>query len=76
MNPRGPGWKPGCLLCAPGSSYDRQCGPDPSHADVEGGPEAHPRLPAPEVTSVTPVIVDVLEMHHSRVVLSGLSARA
>lgn len=45
----------GCFLCTPGSSYDRQCGADLAHADSEGGAQAHPRLPAPEVIAVTPV---------------------
>lgn len=35
--------------CVSGSSYDRQRRSDPSHADSEGGAEAHPRVPAPAV---------------------------
>lgn len=49
--------RPGCCLCAPGSSYDRQCGPDPAHADSEGGAEAHSRLPAPEVIAMKLIII-------------------
>lgn len=41
------------LLLRSGSSYDRQRGPDPAHADSEGGAEAHPRLPAPEVFAMS-----------------------
>lgn len=49
--------QPGCYLCTPGSSYDRQCGPDLTHADSEGGAQAHARLPAPEVITMTPIIM-------------------
>lgn len=39
--------------CVAGSAYDRQCGSDPSHADSEGGAEAHPRVPPPAVSHNT-----------------------
>ena len=33
-----------------GSSYDRQRGSDPAHANSEGGAEAYPGVPAPAVS--------------------------
>lgn len=51
-------WGFTCSLCAPGSSYDCQRGPDPAHADSEGGPEAHSRLPAPEVIATAIPIIE------------------
>lgn len=35
-----------------GSSHDRQRGADPSHADAQGGAEAHAGLPSPAVSGI------------------------